>query len=136
MLYWMTGHQQLILAGVVRHLDHKNVTHDPEMKCHIIQTASCLARQVRAEGVISDMGFVSDLFRHLRKSFQATAEPVGEQELNVNAALQTSIESCLLETVRGVLSISIEILFCLPTFGACLIGLLLFRLLMCGRCLI
>lgn len=79
------------------------------MKCHIIQTASCLARQVRAEGVISDMGFVSDLFRHLRKSFQATAEPVGEQELNVNTALQTSIETCLLETVRGVLSINIEI---------------------------
>lgn len=97
------GYQQLILAGVVRHLDHKNVAHDPEMKCHIIQTASCLACQVRSEGVISDMGFVSDLFRHLRKSFQATAESVGEQELNVNAALQTSIESCLLETVRGVL---------------------------------
>ncbi|XP_047975823.1 protein SEMI-ROLLED LEAF 2 isoform X1 [Salvia hispanica] len=99
------GHQQLILAGVVRHLDHKNVAHDPEMKCHIIQTASCLARQVRAEGVISDMGFVSDLFRHLRKSFQATAEPVGEQELNVNTALQTSIETCLLETVRGIVDV-------------------------------
>ncbi|KAL8464056.1 hypothetical protein ACS0TY_033831 [Phlomoides rotata] len=26
----------------------------------------------------------------------------GEQELNVNAALQTAIETCLLETVRGV----------------------------------
>ncbi|KAH6762491.1 hypothetical protein C2S52_019924 [Perilla frutescens var. hirtella] len=99
------GYQQLILAGVVRHLDHKNVAHDPEMKCQIIQTASCLALQVRAEGVISDMGFVSDLFRHLRKSFQATAESVGEQELNVNAALQTSIESCLLETVRGIVDV-------------------------------
>lgn len=96
------GYQQLILAGVVRHLDHKNVAHDPQIKCHITQTASCLARQVRSEAIISDMGFVSDLFRHLRKSFQAAAESVGEQELNVNSALQTSIETCLLETVRGV----------------------------------
>ncbi|KAK6143845.1 hypothetical protein DH2020_024193 [Rehmannia glutinosa] len=96
------GHQQLILAGVVRHLDHKNVAHDPQMKCHIVQTASCLARQVRSEAVISDMGFVSDLFRHLRKSFQAAAESVGEQELNVNAALQASIETCLLETIVDV----------------------------------
>ncbi|KAL7082972.1 hypothetical protein ACP275_14G133400 [Erythranthe tilingii] len=99
------GHQQLILAGVVRHLDHKNVAHDPQMKCHIIQTASCLARQIRSEAVISDMGFVSDLFRHLRKSFQATAESVGEQELNLNASLQTSIETCLLETVRGIVDV-------------------------------
>ncbi|KAL0375828.1 UNVERIFIED_CONTAM: protein SEMI-ROLLED LEAF 2 [Sesamum calycinum] len=99
------GYQQLILAGVVRHLDHKNVAHDAEMKCHIVQTASYLARQVRLEAVISDMGFVSDLFRHLRKSFQATAEPVGEQELNMNAALQTSIETCLLETVRGIVDV-------------------------------
>ncbi|GFP87928.1 hypothetical protein PHJA_000936500, partial [Phtheirospermum japonicum] len=99
------GHQQLILAGVVRHLDHKNVAHDPQVKCHIIQTASCLARQVRPEGVISDMGFVSDLFRHLRKSFQATAEPIGEQELNLNTALQTCIETCLLETVRGIVDV-------------------------------
>lgn len=96
------GNEQLILAAVVRHLDHKNVAHDPHIKCHIIQTASCLARQVRSESVISDMGFVSDLFRHLRKTFQATAESVGEEEINVNATLQTSIEDCLLETVRGV----------------------------------
>ncbi|KAK4491350.1 hypothetical protein RD792_002086 [Penstemon davidsonii] len=99
------GNQQLILAGVVRHLDHKNVAHDPRMKCHIVQTASYLARQVRSESVISDMGFVSDLFRHLRKTFQATVESVEEQELNLNATLQTSIEDCLLETVRGIIDV-------------------------------
>ncbi|KAL3843542.1 hypothetical protein ACJIZ3_000945 [Penstemon smallii] len=99
------GNQQLILAGVVRHLDHKNVAHNPQIKCHIVQTASLLARQVRSESVISDMGFVSDLFRHLRKTFQATAESVEEQELNLNATLQTSIEDCLLETVRGIIDV-------------------------------
>ncbi|KAG8363903.1 hypothetical protein BUALT_Bualt19G0070900 [Buddleja alternifolia] len=103
-LIWL-GNKQLILAGVVRHLDHKNVAHDPQMKCHIIQTASCLAHQVRSEAIISDMGFVSDLFRHLRKSFQATAESVGEQELNLNTELQTSIEACLLETVRAIVDV-------------------------------
>lgn len=116
MIHLIIGHQQLILAGVVRHLDHKNVAHDPEMKCHIIQTASYLACQVRSTGVISDMGFVSDLFRHLRKSFQATAESDGEQELNVNTALQTAIETCLLETVRGVFTSSIEIFVNCPSY--------------------
>ncbi|XP_051145117.1 protein SEMI-ROLLED LEAF 2 isoform X2 [Andrographis paniculata] len=97
------GYQQFVVAGVVRHLDHKNVAHDVQVKCHIIQTASCLARQIRSESIISDVGFVSDLFRHLRRSFQATGESVGEQELNV--MLQTSIETCLLETVRGIVDV-------------------------------
>ncbi|GER48585.1 ARM repeat superfamily protein [Striga asiatica] len=106
---WATpqGLAPLILAGVVRHLDHKNVVHDPQTKCHIIRTASCLARQVRLEMVISDMGFVSDLFRHLRKSFQATAESnsIGEQEWDLNADLRTCIETCLLETVKGIVDV-------------------------------
>lgn len=129
-IHLIIGHRQLILAGVVRHLDHKNVAHDPEMKCRIIQTASCLACQVRSAGVISDMGLVSDLFRHLRKSFQATAESDGDQELTVNAALQTAIETCLLETVRGVyLLTALEYLsFALLFF--CLIVCKLCRLLM------
>ncbi|CAA0816532.1 Uncharacterized protein SHERM_16398 [Striga hermonthica] len=59
------------------------------------------------EMVISDMGFVSDLFRHLRKSFQATAESnsIGEQERDLNADLQTCIETCLLETVKGIVDV-------------------------------
>ncbi|XP_073150707.1 protein SEMI-ROLLED LEAF 2 [Henckelia pumila] len=99
------GNQQSILAGVVRHLDHKNIAHDPHTKCHVIMTATCLARQIRSEYFISDMGFVSDLCRHLRKSCQATAESVGEQELNLNTALQTSTENCLWEIVRGVVDV-------------------------------
>ncbi|KAL2490399.1 Uncharacterized protein Adt_26027 [Abeliophyllum distichum] len=104
MSYFMenSGTQQLILSGVVRHLDRKNVAHDTQMKSHVIQTASTLALQIRLQTVISDIGFVSDLCRHLRKSLQATAESVGDQELNLHVALQASIENCLLETARGV----------------------------------
>ncbi|XP_073045455.1 protein SEMI-ROLLED LEAF 2-like isoform X1 [Primulina eburnea] len=99
------GNQQSILAGVVRHLDHKNIAHDPDTKCNVIMTATCLARQISSEFLISDLGFVSDLCRHLRKSCQATAESVGEQELNLNTTLQTSIENCLWEIVRGIVDV-------------------------------
>lgn len=103
-LSFTSGTQQLILAGVVRHLDHKNVAHDTQIKSHVILTASTLAHQIRLQTVISDIGFVSDLCRHLRKSLQATAESVGDQELNLNVTLQASIENCLLETARGVIT--------------------------------
>ncbi|XP_073038450.1 protein SEMI-ROLLED LEAF 2-like isoform X1 [Primulina eburnea] len=107
MLYFLESpeNRQSILAGVVRHLDHKNIAHDPSTKCHVIITATCLARQIRSEFLISDTGFVSDLCRHLRKSCQATAESVGEQELKLNTALQTSIENCLWEIMRGIVDV-------------------------------
>nr|XP_043620858.1 protein SEMI-ROLLED LEAF 2 [Erigeron canadensis] len=94
--------KQLILASVVHHLDHKNVSHDPELKSYVIQTTTALARQVRSEVALKDIGYVSDLCRHLRKSLQATAESVSEHELSLNSLLQSSIEDCLLEIARGI----------------------------------
>ncbi|CAI8603536.1 unnamed protein product [Vicia faba] len=75
MTYFMesTGNHRFILASVIHHLDHKNVTNDPQLKSH------------------------------LRKSFQASSEVVGEQELNLNLSLQSSIENCLLEIANGVI---------------------------------
>lgn len=52
--------------------------------------------------VLSDIGFVNDLCRHMRKSLQASVESVGEQELSLNITLQNSIEDCLRETAKGV----------------------------------
>eukprot|EP00257_Ricinus_communis_P013037 XP_015570391.1 uncharacterized protein LOC8269823 [Ricinus communis] len=97
-----SGHQQLVLAAVVRHLDHKNVVHDPQLKSDVIQVAAVLAKQIRSETVLAEIGFVSDLCRHLRKSLQATVESAGEQESNMNVLLQNSIEDCLLEIARGI----------------------------------
>ncbi|KAK0599685.1 hypothetical protein LWI29_007654 [Acer saccharum] len=96
------GDRLLILAAVIRHLDHKNVEHDPQLKSNVIQVASALTRQIRSGVVLSEIGFVSDLCRHLRKSFQATVESVGEQESNLNFLLQNSIEDCLLEMAKGI----------------------------------
>ncbi|PRQ42389.1 hypothetical protein RchiOBHm_Chr3g0457131 [Rosa chinensis] len=97
-----SGNQQMILAYAIRHLDHKNVSHDPQLKSQIIQVASALASQIRSGTVLEEIGFVSDLCRHLRKSLQATVESVGEQESNINTMLQSSIEDCLLEIARGI----------------------------------
>lgn len=98
----VSGNKQLILTYVIRHLDHKNVSHDPELKSHVIQIATALARQIRSGAMLAEIGFVSDLCRHLRKSLQATVESVGEQESNLNFMLQNSIEDCLLEIAKRV----------------------------------
>ncbi|KAJ7973268.1 ARM repeat superfamily protein [Quillaja saponaria] len=97
-----SGNQPLILASVIRHLDHKNVLHDPQLKTCIIRVATSLARQITSGRVLAEIGFVCDLCRHLRKSLQSTIESVGEQEFNLNILLQNSIEDCLFEIARGI----------------------------------
>ncbi|KAL8166341.1 hypothetical protein V2J09_007840 [Rumex salicifolius] len=96
----ISENQQLILAGLVRHLDHKNVVHDPLVKSYVIRKATYLARQIRSGGTLMDTGCIGDLCRHLRKSLQATSGQVSEHERNLNIQLQNSIEACLLEIVR------------------------------------
>lgn len=92
----------MIFAAVIRHLDHKNVAHDPLIKSDIVQIATFLVRQLRSHASVAEITVVSDLCRHLRKSLQATIESVGPQESSCNDTLQNSIEDCLLEIVKGV----------------------------------
>ncbi|ESQ32200.1 hypothetical protein EUTSA_v10003593mg [Eutrema salsugineum] len=97
-----SGSQQLVLSTVVRHLDSKHVANDPELKAYIVQVAGCLAKLIRTSSYLRDISFVNDLCRHLRKSFQATARSIGDEELNLNVMLQNSIEDCLREIAKGI----------------------------------
>lgn len=92
----------LILAAIIRHLDHKNVVRDLQLKSDIVQNATFFVRQLKSRVMTPEVGVVSDLCRHLRKSLQATVESVGLQESTWNDSLQNSIEDCLLEIIKGV----------------------------------
>ncbi|GAB2211638.1 hypothetical protein Droror1_Dr00024962 [Drosera rotundifolia] len=94
--------QLLVLSSVVRHLDHKNVSHDPLMKSYVVQVSGVLAQQIRVEAALVDAGAIGDLCRHMRKSLQATAAPIGFEETNLNVQLQNAIEACLIEIVKGI----------------------------------
>lgn len=112
------GNQQLILASVIRHLDHKNIFHDLQLKSCVIRVATALARQIRISSALTEIGSVSDLCRHLRKSLQVTVEAVGEEELNLNYSLQNAIEDCLVEIAKGVNAICLCDCGCWFLFGS------------------
>ncbi|KAJ6791607.1 Uncharacterized protein M6B38_243205 [Iris pallida] len=97
-----SGNEQMILAAIIRHLDHKNVLHDPQIKSDMVQIATILVRQLRPGAVVAEIGVASDLCRHLRKSLQATIESIGLEESKWNITLQDSIEDCLLEIAKGI----------------------------------
>jgi hypothetical protein len=97
------GIERLVLSTVIRHLDHKNVVNNPQMKADIIQSATSLVCQLRSRCVIAEMGVVSDLCRHLRKCLEAIGQNgSGIEESNWNESLQNSVEDCLLEIVKGM----------------------------------
>jgi hypothetical protein len=96
-----SGNEQLILTSVIRHLDHKNVLYDPQIKSDMIQTATLLARQLRSRGIAAELVVAGDLCRHLRKTLEAM-ESASIEELNLNESLQNFLQDCLLEVVTGV----------------------------------
>ncbi|KAL6902259.1 hypothetical protein ACP4OV_005135 [Aristida adscensionis] len=130
-----SGNEQLILTAVIRHLDHKNVSHDPQTKTDIIQTATSLARQLRSRGVAAELVVAGDLCKHLRKTLEAVESTSAcVEELNLNETLQTFLEDCLLEVVRGIkdvrplydmMAITLENLPSIPTVARATIGSLL-----------
>ncbi|XP_019453144.1 PREDICTED: uncharacterized protein LOC109354839 isoform X2 [Lupinus angustifolius] len=97
-----SGNQRFIIASVIHHLDHKNIMNDPQLKTRVVKVATSLGMQIRSGKGLTEIGFVGDLCRHLRKSLQASNELVEEQELNLNILLQNSIEDCLLEIAKGI----------------------------------
>uniref|UniRef100_A0A0E0KCU2 Uncharacterized protein n=1 Tax=Oryza punctata TaxID=4537 RepID=A0A0E0KCU2_ORYPU len=128
-----SGNEQLILTCVIRHLDHKNVLYDPQIKSDMIQTATLLARQLRSRGIAPELVVAGDLCRHLRKTLEAM-ESVSIEELNLNESLQNFLQDCLLEVVRGIndvrplydmMAITLENLPSMPVVARASIGSLL-----------
>uniref|UniRef100_A0A0D9WE28 Uncharacterized protein n=1 Tax=Leersia perrieri TaxID=77586 RepID=A0A0D9WE28_9ORYZ len=128
-----SGNEQLILTSVIRHLDHKNVLYDPQIKSDMIQTATLLARQLRSRGIAPELVVAGDLCRHLRKTLEAM-ESVSIEELSLNESLQNFLQDCLLEVVRGIndvrplydmMAITLENLPSMPVVARASIGSLL-----------
>ncbi|KAF8721519.1 hypothetical protein HU200_023025 [Digitaria exilis] len=128
-----SGNERLILTAVIRHLDHKNVLHDPQTKSDIVQTATSLARQLRSRGFAAELAVAGDLCKHLRKTLEAV-ELGSVEELNLNESLQNFLEDCLMEVVRGIndvrplydmMAITLENLPSIPTVARATLGSLL-----------
>lgn len=102
---YFAGNEQLFLPMLVRHLDHKAVVDQPSMKANIVEIIGNLARHSRSKPTIADIGSISDLLKHLRKSIQFTLESsvtIGYL-IEDHQSLQTALEECLTELVKRVM---------------------------------
>eukprot|EP00250_Pteridium_aquilinum_P019525 c24467_g1_i1 orf=242-3247(+) len=89
-----------LLAVLVKHLDHKDIKRQPQMKADVVKIVANLARQSKSEATVVDISVLSDILKHLCNSLQASVEASSHEELEWNRVFQLAIEECLLELAR------------------------------------
>ncbi|CAA0812750.1 Uncharacterized protein SHERM_13309 [Striga hermonthica] len=88
-----------LLSTLVKHLDHKNVTKQPEMQLDIVEVATALARLAKVQSSVAIVSAVSDIMRHLRKSIHYSLDDknLGEDLIKWNRKFRDAVDECLIE---------------------------------------
>lgn len=96
----------LLLAIIVKHLDHRNVLKHPGMQLDIVELTTFLARQAKVETSVSIIGAVSDIMRHLRKSIHCSLDDanLGADVIKWNRRFGEVVDECLVQLSLKVLS--------------------------------
>lgn len=82
---------------LVKHLEHKNVSKQPDMILDIIEVTSRLAENSKAQSSTAIMAAISDMVKHLGKSMQSLSD-----EGEWNNRYQKGIDECLVHLSRKV----------------------------------
>lgn len=83
---------------LVKHLEHKNVSNQPDMILDIIEVTARLAENSKAQSSTALMAAISDMVKHLGKSMQPLSEGSGEW----NNSYQKGVDECLVQLSRKV----------------------------------
>src|SRR5947207_3255263 len=67
----------MLLSMLVKHLEHKNVSKQPDMLLDIIEVTARLAEHAKAQCSTTLFAAISDMVRHLGKSMQSLVSDVG-----------------------------------------------------------
>ncbi|XVE76738.1 hypothetical protein DITRI_Ditri13aG0005500 [Diplodiscus trichospermus] len=93
-----------LLSILIKHLDHKNVLKKPSMQLHIVNVATCLARQTKVQPSVAIIGALTDMTRHLRKSIHSSLDDsnLGAEVIQYNQNFQAAVDACLVQLSHKV----------------------------------
>lgn len=94
----------VLLAILVKHLDHKNVIKQPDMQLDIVLITTALAKQSKVQHSIAITGAASDLMRHLRKGIHCSLDDsnLGADVINWNKKFREAVDECLVQISNKV----------------------------------
>ncbi|MCO5586423.1 hypothetical protein L7F22_040363 [Adiantum nelumboides] len=96
------GNDSFILVVLVKHLDHKSVSQDLQVKSDIVSIAASLARQSKSKSTAIEIAILTDILRHLRNTLMATTEASLQPMLGDYTHLQLAIQNFLSEIVKKI----------------------------------
>ncbi|XP_023746980.1 protein SEMI-ROLLED LEAF 2 [Lactuca sativa] len=83
----------LLLAILVKHVDHKDVVKQPVLQLHIVNVATQLSKHAKQQdALVSIVGAIADLIKHLRKCLQRLS---GDASDTCYIDLQCALENCI-----------------------------------------
>ncbi|XP_022761675.1 LOW QUALITY PROTEIN: uncharacterized protein LOC111307761 [Durio zibethinus] len=93
-----TGEEShLLLAILVKHMEHKNVAKQPHIQVNIIDVITQLAQNAKPQPSVAIIGTITDLMKYLRKCLQNSTEisSSGGDIDKYNTDLQLGLEKCI-----------------------------------------
>jgi hypothetical protein len=125
----------LMISILVKHLEHKSVSKQPEVQLSIVEVIASLAEQSRAQASAATIGAISDLVRHMKKTLQVA---VGNRELELvkwNDKLRKAVDDCIVQLSKKVLSSQTKT-FLWSNFFSLLYSLQFYKKLLSGVCIV
>ncbi|XP_062178610.1 protein SEMI-ROLLED LEAF 2-like isoform X2 [Phragmites australis] len=92
----------LMLSLLIKHIEHKSMLKQPDMQLSIVEVAATLAEQSSAQASAATIGAISDLVRHLKRTFHIT---LGSKDLELvkwNEKFRKAIDECLVQLSKKV----------------------------------
>jgi hypothetical protein len=126
----------LMISILVKHLEHKSVSKQPEVQLSIVEVIASLAEQSRAQASAATIGAISDLVRHMKKTLQVA---VGSRELELvkwNDKLRKAVDDCIVQLSKKVLSSQTKTFLWHSTFFSLLYSLQFYQKLLSVVCII
>lgn len=93
----------LMLSLLIKHIEHKAMLKQPDMQLSLVEVATILAEQSSAMASAATIGAISDLVRHLKRTFHIT---LGSKDLELvkwNEKFRNVIDDCLVQLSKKVL---------------------------------
>ncbi|AQK81089.1 ARM repeat superfamily protein [Zea mays] len=92
----------LMLSLLIKHIEHKTMLKQPDMQLSIVEVAATLAEQSSAIASPATVGAISDLVRHLKRTFHITLGSKDMELVKWNEKFRKGIDECLVQLSKKV----------------------------------
>ncbi|KAL6873648.1 hypothetical protein ACP4OV_013730 [Aristida adscensionis] len=92
----------LMLSLLIKHIEHKSMLKQPDMQLSIVEVVAIIAEQSSSQASAATIGAISDLVRHLKRTFHITLGSKDPELVKWNEKFRKAIDECLVQLSKKV----------------------------------